>query len=86
MFSALWNYRAFVLSSVRREFDARYRVALLGGVWAILNPLAQIAVYTAVLAGVMGAKLPGVAGTFAYSIYLCAGIITWGLFAEIITR
>jgi lipopolysaccharide transport system permease protein len=86
MFSALWNYRAFILASVRREFDARYRVALLGGVWAILNPLAQIAVYTAVLAGVMGAKLPGVAGTFAYSIYLCAGIITWGLFAEIITR
>jgi lipopolysaccharide transport system permease protein len=86
MFSALWKYRGFILASVRREFDARYKVALLGGVWAILNPLAQIAVYTAILAGVMGTKLPGITGTFAYSIYLCAGIITWGLFAEIITR
>ena len=86
MFAALWNYRGFVLASVRREFQSRYQVSLLGGLWAVFNPLAQIAVYTAVLAGVMQARLPGVTGTFGYSIYLCAGIITWGLFAEIIGR
>jgi lipopolysaccharide transport system permease protein len=34
----------------------------------------------------MGAKLPGVEGGFGYSIYLCAGILTWGLFAEISGR
>jgi lipopolysaccharide transport system permease protein len=33
-------------------------------------------------------KLPGAGGNapFAYSIYLCAGILTWGLFAEIVAR
>jgi lipopolysaccharide transport system permease protein len=37
---------------------------------------------------VMHNKLPGAAAgaRFAYSIYLCAGILTWGLFAEIIAR
>jgi lipopolysaccharide transport system permease protein len=34
----------------------------------------------------MRAKLPGVDSTFAYSIYLCAGVLTWGLFAEITGR
>jgi lipopolysaccharide transport system permease protein len=33
-------------------------------------------------------KLPGADGNarFAYSIYLCAGVLTWGLFAEIVAR
>lgn len=86
MLDALWKYRGFVLASVRREFDARYRVAVLGGVWAILQPLAQIAVYTLVLSEVMRARLPGADSRFAYGIYLCAGILTWGLFTEIVTR
>ena len=34
----------------------------------------------------MKAKLPGVDSTIAYSIYLCAGLLTWGLFAEIVGR
>ncbi len=46
----------------------------------------MILVYTVIFAQVMRAKLPGVEGTFAYSIYLCAGILTWGLFAEMVSR
>ena len=34
----------------------------------------------------MRAKLPGVDSSFGYSIFLCAGILTWGLFSEITTR
>jgi lipopolysaccharide transport system permease protein len=34
----------------------------------------------------MHSKLPGVASDFAYSIYLCAGVLTWNLFAEILGR
>jgi lipopolysaccharide transport system permease protein len=55
-------------------------------VWVVLNPLAMIVVYTVVFSQVMKAKLPGVDSTFAYSIYLCAGVLTWGLFAEIVGR
>ena len=51
-----------------------------------LNPLAMILVYTVVFTRVMQAKLPGVENTFSYSIYLCAGILSWGLFVEIVTR
>jgi len=83
---ALWAYRGFVLGSVKREFQSKYRNSLLGAAWTILNPLAMIFVYTVIFAQIMKAKLPGVDTTFGYSIYLCAGVLTWGLFAEIIGR
>ena len=83
---ALWAYRAFIVGSVQREFQSKYRNSLLGAAWTVLNPLAMIVVYTVIFAQVMRAKLPGIDSTFAYSIYLCAGVLTWGLFAEIIGR
>lgn len=86
MLKALWAYRGFILGSVKREFQSKYRNSLLGAAWTVLNPLAMIVVYTVIFAQVMRAKLPGVDSTFAYSIYLCAGVLTWGLFAEITGR
>jgi lipopolysaccharide transport system permease protein len=86
MLRALWAYRGFILGSVKREFQSKYRNSLLGATWTILNPLAMIIVYTVIFAEVMRAKLPGVDNNFGYSIYLCAGILTWGLFAEIVGR
>ena len=86
MFKDVLDYRGFILGSVRREFQSKYRNSLLGAAWTVLNPLAMIVVYTVIFAQVMRARLPGVDSTFAYGIYLCAGILTWGLFAEIVGR
>ncbi len=85
-FRGLWAYRGFVLGSVKREFQSKYSNAILGATWSLLSPLAMILVYTVIFAEVMRNKLPGSDNTFAYSIYLCAGILTWGLFAEIVAR
>lgn len=86
MLRALWAYRGFVLGSVKREFQSKYRNTMLGAAWTVLNPLAMILVYTVIFAQVMRSKLPGADSSFAYSIYLCAGVLTWGLFAEIVGR
>ncbi len=86
MFKALWSYRGFVFQSVKREFLSKYRNSLLGVVWSLLNPLAMIFVYTVIFSNLMQAKLPGVTGVYAYSVFLCAGTLTWGLFAEIVGR
>lgn len=86
MLKALWAYRGFILGSVKREFQSKYRNSLLGAAWMVINPLAMIVVYTVIFSQIMRAKLPGVDSTFAYSIYLCAGVLTWGLFAEIVSR
>jgi lipopolysaccharide transport system permease protein len=59
---------------------------MLGAAWNIINPLSMIVVYTVIFAQVMRAKLPGVDSSFGYSIYLCAGALTWGLFADMLGR
>lgn len=86
MIRALWAYRGFILGSVKREFQTKYRNSLLGAAWNIINPLSMIVVYTLIFSQLMKARLPGVESTYGFSIYLCTGILTWGLFAEITTR
>lgn len=86
IFKSLWAYRGFILGSVKREFQSKYRNSLLGAAWTVINPLSMIFVYTVIFSQLMHSKLPGIDNTFAYSIYLCAGVLTWGLFAEIVTR
>jgi ABC-type polysaccharide/polyol phosphate export permease len=82
----IWAYRGFISGSVKREFQSKHRNSLLGAAWTVINPLAMIVVYTVIFSRLMHSRLPGVSGTFAYSIYLCAGVLTWGLFAEITGR
>jgi lipopolysaccharide transport system permease protein len=83
----LWTYRGFITGSVKREFQARYRNSLLGAAWIVLQPLSMILVYTLIFSKVMQAKVPGVeSSTFTYSIYLCSGILTWGLFSDMAGR
>lgn len=82
----VWAYRGFILGSVRREFQLKYRNSMLGAVWTVLQPLSMILVYTVIFSQIMQARIPGVDGSFSYSIYLCAGILSWGLFTEIATR
>jgi len=86
MLRGLWAYRGFVLGSVKREFQSKYANAALGALWSVLSPLAMILVYTVIFSEVMRTRLPGADSGFAYSIYLCAGVLTWGLFAEIVAR
>jgi lipopolysaccharide transport system permease protein len=83
---ALWAYRGFVLGMVARDFRGRYLGSALGASWAVLNPLAQILIYTVVFSQVMRARLPNMSDTLAYSLYLCAGVLTWNYFVEVLLR
>lgn len=83
---SVWSYRGFIWGSVQREFQSRYRNSMLGSLWAVMNPLATIFIYTVIFSQLMKVRLPGINDTLAYSVYLCAGVLTWGLFAEIIQR
>ena len=86
LFRSVWSYREFVLSSVGREFKTRFKRSLLGGAWVVINPLAQVLIFTLILSEVMRVRLPGVQDKFAYSIYLMAGMLCWSLFSEVVSR
>lgn len=84
--NALWRYRGFVFSMVGREFRIRYLGSLFGSIWSILNPMAMIFVYTIIFSKIMRARLSGVDDTMAYGVFLCAGLLTWGFFSELLSR
>jgi lipopolysaccharide transport system permease protein len=86
MLGGLWRYRSFILGMTRREFQARYLGSVLGSLWAILNPLTMIFIYTVVFGQVMRARVPGVEDGIGYGVFLCAGVLTWGMFTEILQR
>jgi lipopolysaccharide transport system permease protein len=86
MLFGAWRYRFFILSSIKNELRLRFIRSKLGGLWLILNPLAQVLIFAFVLSTVLSAKLPGITNRYAYAIYLMAGILGWSLFIEIVTR
>lgn len=83
---ALWQYRGFVFSMVAREFRSRYLGSLLGSIWAVLNPLAMIFIYTVIFSRIMRAKLPGIDDSMAYGMYICSGLLPWTYFIESLCR
>jgi lipopolysaccharide transport system permease protein len=86
MIRECWDFRDFIVGSVRREFVSRYLGTQLGFFWAVAQPLALILIYTLVFSRIMKPSLPGHDSPFAYSIYLCAGIVSWQLFSDLLNR
>ena len=80
---AIYDYKDFIFASIRREFEITYLNSALGAIWTVIHPLALITIYTLVFSKIMQARLPTFDGPYAYSIYLCTGILLWTLFSEI---
>ena len=71
---------------VRREIRNRYLGSFSGGVWALLQPLIQLAVYGFVWTYVFRMKLPGGAGAVGIVPFLALGVWPWNAFAEALVR
>jgi lipopolysaccharide transport system permease protein len=83
---ALWRYKGFVFAMVWREFWGRYLGSLLGSIWSVLNPMAMIFIYTVIFSKIMRARLTEVDDTMGYGMFLCAGLLTWDFFSELLGR
>lgn len=82
-----WDYRYFILSSIKMEFKGRFARSRLGGLWVIIHPLIQAAIFALVLGQLLSGRLPDMADNkLAYPIYLLAGTLGWTLFTEVINR
>jgi lipopolysaccharide transport system permease protein len=82
------NHRDLLWQMVGNDLRGRYVGSFLGLFWNVIHPLIQILIYTVVFSQIMGARLgEGYSSSpYAFSIYLCAGLLPWGVFAEIINR
>ena len=71
-----------ILSLARRELVARYKGSVLGIIWAVLNPVVMIAIFTFIFAGIFGARFGGSHSPWDYALYLFCGLLPWTMFQE----
>ncbi len=80
----LLKSRSVLWLLVRRELRSRYAGSILGSSWNIIHPLFLIGIYILVFSSVMGKASGGTRG--GYVVHLCAGLIPWLVFSEIVQR
>jgi len=78
----LYLYRGALQSLMRRNVRSRYKQAVLGMTWAVIQPAVQVVVFT-VLFGRL-AKVPS--DGVPYPLFALAGLLPWNLFAKVISE
>ena len=86
MLRDVWSFRGMIWSSVKREFQSRWTGTQFGPFWLVAQPLTTIFIFTVVFANIMRPGMSAHDSKFAYSIYLCSGVLTYGLFSEMLGR
>lgn len=86
LISSIYQFRGLIYAIVVRDLRSRYVGSTLGIAWLLLPPIVMVLIYTIVFSTIMRARLPGVEGQYAYSVYLCAGIIVWSFMLELVQR
>lgn len=76
--SELRRFRGLFLMLVWRDISVRYKQTLLGLLWALLQPLATMVIFTFIFNRVAG--IQGDAGT-PYPVFLFVGLLIWQYFS-----
>ncbi len=74
----LWRYRDLALQIVVRDITLRYRQTALGAAWAILQPLAFMAIFSVFFGRVAGVSSDGV----PYALFSLAALVPWIFFSS----
>jgi lipopolysaccharide transport system permease protein len=74
----LWHFRDLLYILAWRDVKVRYKQAVLGGAWAILQPLVMMGAFTLLFSRIANIPTQGV----PYPIFAFTGLVPWGLFAS----
>ena len=75
---ALWSYRHFLASLVRREFLLNYQQTILGPFWIIFPPLVTLLTYILVFNKMVGIST----GSIPPVLFYFSGIVLWNFFSD----
>lgn len=77
----LWRYRELLFFLAWRDVKVRYKQAVLGVAWAVVQPLVTMALFTFVFGTLAGMR----AGGTPYPLLVLAGLLPWQLFSGAFT-
>ena len=75
----LWKYRELLYFLTWRNILIRYKQAVMGVAWAVLNPLLTMVVFTVVFNKVLGVQSPS--SKVPYPVFSYSGLLPWNFFA-----
>jgi lipopolysaccharide transport system permease protein len=73
-----------LLRLAKRDLETRYRGSVFGALWVVIQPLIMLAVFTFVFSTVFPSRWGSGTGNFALLLY--AGLLVYGLFADVVVR
>ena len=76
----LWRYRDLAFQIAARDVTVRYRQTALGALWAILQPIGFMVVFSLFFGKVAGVASDGL----PYALFSLAGLVPWTYFANAI--
>jgi lipopolysaccharide transport system permease protein len=83
----LWRHWRLISQLTRREIAGRYRGSAIGVLWAVLNPLLLLALYTFVFSAIFKMKWGAqIDSQSQFAIVVFAGLIVHGVFADCVNR
>ncbi len=77
-FKEIWKYRELLYFLTKRDIKVRYKQTVLGGLWAIIQPVATMIVFTFFFGKL--AKIPS--DGIPYPIFVYTGLLPWTYFAN----
>lgn len=80
----LWTYRELLYFLTWRDVLVRYKQAVLGVAWAILQPFLTMIVFTVVFNRLLGVKSPD--PDVPYEVFTFSGLLAWQFFAGALSR
>ena len=78
----LWQYRELFYFFTWRDIKVKYKQTYLGILWALLQPLGMMALFTLLFSKTWKIDT----GTTAYPIFVLSGLILWNLFSSSVSH
>ena len=78
-FSELWQYRELFYFFTWRDIRIKYKQAVLGIAWCILQPVLMLAVFSIVFGEGFGMK--GKDTSLPYPVFVFSGLLFWNIFS-----
>lgn len=76
----VWSYRSVTVAIAGRDLKVRYSQTFLGILWAVIQPLTGLVIFTIFFGRMIKIDVPGI----PYPLFAFTGMVSWFFFSHIV--
>lgn len=84
--ATVWRHRGLLRELITRDIQNRYAGSLMGVLWALVHPIAMLAVYAVVFEYIFSVRVPNAMPSQPYVLFVAVALWPWLAFAESLSR